>query len=225
MTDRNSRLSQASTISNVDQVLDQYQYQIIDLCQAGDLDRLTKVDFTIFSDSIICDFFAAAAKHEQVAVINYLSDMSPSTKLDYSVRVAGFLTRDLTTIRALLSHDRSIANSEYGDKTNQLYEFCRGSDPALALLLLEFGADPQSHIRVYNPIDGALMAQPMILIKSLINSGAIINGITIRMAERYGRKDFLEYLEGLEENQGVGNNSASKRFFKKKDGGNRCIML
>ena len=142
--------------------------------------------------------FDAAASNAQVQTIQFLSARFPSHK---GAGDAAFYRKDPATLRAVLTHDPSMVWKE-DDYSSYMYLFCQGSDPTLALIMLEFGADPtlEAQPKYLNiPLDAAVKQQPMVLIEKLIQRGCVVTDTTIWHARVAGRDDVVQYLEEMRE--------------------------
>ena len=201
MSKSDRRLSQASTLASPEYPSNRkYDLSaIISACEHGDSETVKSIDSTAFAANgdDVRSMFNTAVSHHQVPIIHLLSSKFPAHRFGYHAEATAFHDRDAATLRAMLTHEPSVANYEENYRT-KLRDFCEGSDPSLALLLLEFGADPCVHppgVFFQNPLSAAVREQPMVLIKRLIECGDQVTDFAVTVAQNNGRDDVVAYLE------------------------------
>ncbi|KAL9115580.1 MAG: hypothetical protein Q9187_007265 [Circinaria calcarea] len=136
-----------------------------------------------------------AVREQHAPAVEYLLEMFPAAEISTGVIDAALSHRSIPTWTRLLAHDRSFLNREKDESQSTPFsQACWGSEPALPLLMLEYGADPNigGFGRLSN-LTIAMKEQPVELIGEFIKKGTELKGELIN-AVRYDRLDVVEYL-------------------------------
>jgi Ankyrin repeat len=129
-----------------------------------------------------------------------VSTLPPGKKLSPGCIIACLEPRSIPCFDILLAYDPSIINYEFDTTENTpLTSACFGSDPEMALWLLERGADPNkgTFIGGCSNLWVAIMGQPLSLIRRLIECGADVQGDARALdhAVKEGRTDVVAALK------------------------------
>ena len=189
--------------------------ELLRVCAAGDLPRLEQLfdflqirrghpeivgpyilPFPPSDPPFTWEMFEAAVREQHVPMITYLLNIFPTAKIRSNILVSGMSHRSIPIFSLLLSHDRSILDLEFETGATILSSAVWGSDPGLALYLLEEGADP--NLGGFGPLSTlcvAVRGQPLVVIRRLVERGANLHkSFVLQCAAGTGRVDVVEYL-------------------------------
>ncbi len=138
-----------------------------------------------------------AIARKQALIVAYLLERDPSIKATaITILDTAFDHPDLETFKLLHAHSPEIVNQEWQYIFTTLGEACACGDPALPAYLLDNGADPsQGGPPGGGPLYSALVgAQPLELIKRLVEHGAIVSFSVQYRAIDDQRLDVLQFI-------------------------------
>lgn len=141
------------------------------------------------------EMLTAAVREQHDPIVKFLLKLFPDTKIRPGVAAAALVYRDIVIWTRLLKHDPSFLSDERDESQSTPFsQACWGSEPDLPLLMLKYGADPNTggfgHM---SNLTIGMKEQPMKLIKQLVRDGAELRGELFN-AVFYKRVDAVRYL-------------------------------
>ena len=136
----------------------------------------------------------AAIRNSQGPTLEYLLTIFPSYTIDRTLIQLALNHLAIPTLAALLHHDRALLNQDLGHDSTFLSCASMDDNPAVALFLLEQGADPNAGFFFrLSTLRIAIMKKSLRLVKALVEHGADTGKVLVD-AVVAGNLDVLRYL-------------------------------
>lgn len=167
--------------------------ELLEACKAGDITTLK----TLLKDTETDKEFLlnAAARANQVSVLQYLFTLDPGTKISHEL-ILSALAGGSDAYKTLYEHDASILNHDLGHLGDALTNATMSQNLDLVTFLLSKGLDPnESRMGYRTVIDIAAGYATPAIVKALLSHGAKVDGTeALRVAVQQGRPDVLRLL-------------------------------